>query len=93
MTDIVQGVPGAGRSSLCDLVSRGCAGIGYCPHSGAVREMASSVQDAASLRLVVTLTDKFRCIYALLTGFEALPPPASWPLRPANTNSTPRPTG
>lgn len=72
MTHIVQGVPGAGKSSLCDEFLGRMQGTDIGGRVVLCAKMDPSALDAPPLRLVAAVTEQLRRTHALLTGVRGL---------------------
>ena len=72
MTHIVQGVPGAGKSSLCDQFLGAVQGTDIAGKVALCAKMDPSVLNAPPLRLISALTEELRRTHALLTGVRGL---------------------
>ena len=72
MTHIVQGVPGAGKSSLCDEFLGLTQGTDIAGKVALCAKMDPSALDAPPLRLVAAVTEQLRRTHALLTGVRGL---------------------
>ena len=68
MTRIVQGVPGAGKSSLCDEFLGAVQGTDFAGKAVLCAKMDPSVLDAPPLRFVAALTEDLRRTHAHLAG-------------------------
>ena len=72
MTHVVQGVPDAGKSSLCDQFLGAVQGTDVAGKVALCAKMDPSVLDAPPLRLVAAVTEELRRTHALLTGVRGL---------------------
>ena len=72
MTHIVQGVPGAGKSSLCDEFLGAVQGTDVAGKVVLCAKMDPSVLDAPPLRLVAAVTEELRRTHAQLAGVRGL---------------------
>ena len=72
MTHIVQGVPGAGKSSLCDEFLGRMQGTDIAGRVALCAKMDPSALDAPPLRLAAAVTEQLRRTHALLTGVRGL---------------------
>ena len=72
MTHIVQGVPGAGKSSLCDQFLGAVQGTDVAGKVALCAKMDPSVLDAPPLRLAAAVTEELRRTHALLAGVRGL---------------------
>lgn len=72
MTRIVQGVPGAGKSSLCDEFLGAVQGTDVAGRPVLCAKMDPSVLDAPPLRFVAALTEELRHTHTQLAGVRGL---------------------
>ena len=72
MTHIVQGVPGAGKSSLCDEFLGAVQGTEIAGRVALCAKVDPSVLDVPPLRLVAAVTEELRRTHALLAGVRGL---------------------
>ena len=70
MTRIVQGVPGAGKSSLCDEFLGTVRGMDIAGRAVLCAKMDPADLDAPPLRFVAALTEKLRHTHAQLAGLR-----------------------